>query len=87
MTYNRSKIMKRAWQIVKSNPNWQKLGLAFWMRRALWDAWAEAKREALTVKEKAQQDLQLVLLTLENKNWKTMTRADHDKLAGLQRAA
>lgn len=66
--FNKSEIMQHAWEIVISNRNWKILGASFHLCRALWAAWAEAKRALLTSVQKRVADLRSSLTCIENKD-------------------
>ena len=66
--FNKAQIMNRAWEIVKSNPNWKKMGVQFWLRRALQTAWDEAKNLILRANETAKDRVRASITLLDNKN-------------------
>ncbi len=74
--FNKSKIMKRAWEIVKKNTNWRRAGAAFWLRRALWQAWSEAKK-AIRPPMTEVDNIRETISMLDNKD--TWTPADYAK--------
>ena len=75
--FNKSQIMKRAWEIV-SRGRYNLIN----MRYAMCQAWAEAKRALLTAKEAAQLAMRSSIAVIENKS--RLTALDHTRISELR---
>lgn len=78
--FDRAKIMKAAWEIVKKGPNWQEYRLLR-LKYALQDAWAAAKRAIKNATQTVAGRIREAIFVLECKDrW---TRADYAAAADL----
>lgn len=90
--FNKSAIMRCAWAIVKSGPEWRKYRLCR-LRYALQDAWREAKRAAKAVTQTAADKLRAEIWVLECKDrlcgndWQTLDTLRSDLRAAEYAAA
>lgn len=80
--FDRAKIMKAAWEIVKKGPEWKKYRLTR-LKYALQDAWSAAKHAAKTAIQTPAEKIYEALIMLECKErWNTADFAEAAKLRG-----